>query len=177
MKIVILGCGRVGATLAVMMANEGHDVTMIDQNSEAFERFGYDFGSRIKTVVGDGIDEDVLREAGLDTADAFCAVTNGDNRNIMAAQIAKYTFDVQNVICRIYDQIRQATYEGLGLKSISPTIVGAKLLHDALISPDLPASSVAHSLAAGTSVPITPLQPGVTPAARQADSTTVNKRR
>ena len=177
MKIVILGCGRVGATLAVMMANEGHEVTVIDQNSEAFERFGYDFGDRIKTFVGDGIDEDILRGAGLDTADAFCAVTNGDNRNIMAAQIAKYTFNVQNVICRIYDQIRQATYEGLGLKSISPTIVGAKLLRDALLNPGQPPNSVTHSLAAGTSVPITPLDVGARAGERATDATSTNKRR
>jgi trk system potassium uptake protein TrkA len=168
----------VGATLAVMMANERHEVTVIDQNREAFERFGYDFGSRIKTVVGDGIDEDVLREAGLAGADAFCAVTNGDNRNIMAAQIAKYTFNVPNVLCRIYDQIRQATYEGLGLKSISPTIVGAKLMRDALLNPNLPASSVPHSLAAGTSVPITPLSTDAPrESERGASAATSNQRR
>jgi trk system potassium uptake protein len=135
MKIVIVGCGRVGAALASMMAKDQHDVTIIDQNSEAFERLGQDFKGRIKTVVGDGIDEDVLRRAGLDEADAFASVTNGDNRNIMAAQIAKYRFHVPRVICRIYDPIRMETYKGLGLDSISPTVVGAKLLRDELLRP------------------------------------------
>lgn len=135
MKIVIVGCGRVGAALASMMAKDQHEVTIIDQNSEAFERLGQDFKGRIKTVVGDGIDEDVLRRAGLDEADAFASVTNGDNRNIMAAQIAKYRFHVPRVICRIYDPIRMETYKGLGLDSISPTVVGAKLLRDELLRP------------------------------------------
>lgn len=134
MKIVIVGCGRVGATLASMMAKDQHEVTIIDQNSEAFDRLGQDFKGRIKTVVGDGIDEDVLRGAGLDEADAFASVTNGDNRNIMAAQLAKYRFHVPRVICRIYDPIRMETYKSLGLDSISPTVVGAKLLRDALLS-------------------------------------------
>jgi trk/ktr system potassium uptake protein len=134
MKIVILGCGRVGAMLTTLMVNEHHDVTIIDQNSESFERLGQEYRNRVHTVVGDGIDEDVLRKAGIESADAFAAVTNGDNRNIMSAQIAKYRFKVPRVICRIYDPIRQQTYKALGLESISPTIVGAKLMKDALLS-------------------------------------------
>jgi trk system potassium uptake protein TrkA len=135
MKIVILGCGRVGATLATLMVKDGHEVTIIDQNSEAFMRLGQEYKNKIKTVVGDGIDEDVLRRAGLDQADAFAAVTNGDNRNIMATQIAKLRFNVQRAICRIYDPIRVETYKSLGLESVSPTIVGAKLFRDALLRP------------------------------------------
>jgi trk/ktr system potassium uptake protein len=135
MKLVIVGCGRVGAALATMMVKDGHDVTIIDQNSEAFERLGHDYKSKIKTVIGDGIDEDVLRRAGLESADAFASVTNGDNRNIMSAQIAKHRFHISRVICRIYDPIRMETYKGLGLDSVSPTIVGAKLLRDALVKP------------------------------------------
>jgi trk system potassium uptake protein TrkA len=133
MKIVILGCGRVGAALANIMLHEGHEVTVIDLISDAFERLGSETKARIRTVIGDGIDEDVLRNAGLETADAFAAVTNGDNRNIMATQIAKHVFHVPRAICRIYDPIRQETYKGLDLESISPTIVGAKLLHDAIV--------------------------------------------
>jgi trk system potassium uptake protein len=119
MKIVILGCGRVGATLATLMVKDGHEVTIIDQNSEAFMRLGQEYKNKIKTVVGDGIDEDVLRRAGLDQADAF----------------AKLRFNVQRAICRIYDPIRVETYKSLGLESVSPTIVGAKLFRDALLRP------------------------------------------
>jgi trk/ktr system potassium uptake protein len=159
MKIVIVGCGRVGALLASLMTKDHHEVTIIDQNSEAFERLGQEFKGRIKTVVGDGIDEDVLRRAGLDEADAFASVTNGDNRNIMAAQIAKYRFHVPRVICRIYDPIRTETYRGLGLDSISPTVVGAKLLRDELLkSPDAkqasePTASGRETSAAGRPQP------------------------
>jgi trk system potassium uptake protein len=135
MKIVIVGCGRVGATLATLMARDRHEVTIIDFNSESFDRLGQEYRSKIRTVVGDGIDQDVLAGAGLDDADAFVAVTNGDNRNIMAAQIAKLRFHVPRVLCRIYDPIRQETYKSLGLDSISPTVVGAKLLRDAILRP------------------------------------------
>jgi trk system potassium uptake protein TrkA len=142
MKIIILGCGRVGATLAAMMTRQGHEVTIIDQKSEAFERLA-DFKDKVRTFVGDGIDEDVLRAADIETADAFAAVTNGDNRNIMAAQIASQIFHVERVICRIYDPIRQESYRSLGLESISPTVVGAKLLRDKLLGPTADASSAA----------------------------------
>ena len=124
MKLLILGCGRVGATLANIMNKGGHEVTVIDLNTESFDRLGSDFSGN--TILGDGTDEDVLIRAGIESAEAFAAVTNGDNRNILAAQIAKHTFGVPKVICRIYDPIRQETYNALGLESISPTVVGAK---------------------------------------------------
>jgi trk system potassium uptake protein len=152
MRLLILGCGRVGATLANIMNKDGHEVTVIDLNSEAFERLGHDFDGR--TVVGDGTDEDVLARAGIEEADAFAAVTNGDNRNILAAQIAKYTFGVEKVICRIYDPIRQETYNALGLESISPTVVGAKLLKTALLNDTPRMKSAVQSIAEGRSVPI-----------------------
>lgn len=153
MKVVILGCGRVGATLAQFLVSDRHDVTVIDQSSDAFNRLGPDF-AKVNTVIGDGTDEDVLRRAGLEDADAFVATTNGDNRNILAAQIAQHTFRVPKVICRIYDPIRQQTYNDLGLESISPTIVGATLFRDALLHP-VTRSSATHSLAQGRSVPLT----------------------
>ncbi len=130
MKIVILGCGRVGATLATMMDHAGHTVTIIDASSDSFQRLDADFGG--ETVLGNGIDGEVLIRAGIKDADAFAAVTNGDNRNIMASQIAKEIFKVKKVVCRIYDPIRQSTYNELGLESISPTIVGAELLFGAI---------------------------------------------
>jgi trk system potassium uptake protein TrkA len=129
-RVVILGCGRVGATLATQLDKAGHTVSVIDNNTDAFQRLSPDFqGERI---TGNGVDEDVLRRAGIESADAFAAVTNGDNRNIMASQIAKVIFHVQKVVCRIYDPIRQSTYNELGIETMSPTIVGANLLFNAL---------------------------------------------
>ncbi len=130
MKIIILGCGRVGSTLALMMDQAGHTVTVIDYNSNAFQRLESSFGGQ--TVMGDGIDEEVLRRAGIENADVFVATTNGDNRNIMASQIAKKVFAVSEVICRIYDPIRTEVYQKLDLEVICPTIVGAELFRQAI---------------------------------------------
>lgn len=122
MRVVILGCGRVGAMLAQLLVSEGHNVTVIDQDSDAFRRLGSDF-PQSQTVIGNGTDVDVLRRAGLEEADAFVATTNGDNRNIMAAEIARLTFGVKKVLCRIYDPIRQETYNGLGWRvSAQPSL-------------------------------------------------------
>ncbi|HLI07743.1 MAG TPA: TrkA family potassium uptake protein [Ktedonobacteraceae bacterium] len=143
MKIVILGCGRVGATLANIMDQAGHNVSVIDYSSDAFQRLHPDFSG--ETIVGNGVDEEVLMRAGIQNADAFAAVTNGDNRNIMASQIAKDIFHVKKVVCRIYDPIRESTYHELGLETICPTIVGAKLISEALLGgvPAVPAVSAA----------------------------------
>jgi len=130
MKVVILGCGRVGSTLAMMMDRAGYKVSVIDFSSDAFQRLPPEFSG--ETFVGNGVDEDVLIRAGIREADAFAAVTNGDNRNIMASQIAKEIFQVKKVVCRIYDPIREQTYHELGLETISPTIVGAKLMFEAI---------------------------------------------
>ncbi len=130
MKIVILGCGRVGATLATMLDRAGHQVSIIDYSNEAFRRLDPKFGG--ETLIGNGVDEEILVRAGIKDADAFAAVTNGDNRNIMASQIAKEIFNVKKVVCRIYDPIRQSTYNELGLDTISPTIVGAQMMFEAL---------------------------------------------
>jgi|SRR5215469_11718303 len=157
MRIVILGCGRVGAALAQMMLGEGHDVVIIDQTSEAFDRLSDDFPEERK-ILGNGTDEDVLKRAGIEAADAFVAVTNGDNRNILAAQIAQHRFGVRKVLCRIYDPIRQETYNAMGLESISPTIVGAKLFRDAVVNPITRTTSATHSIAQGTSVPVTRME-------------------
>jgi len=129
-KIVILGCGRVGATLATMMDQAGHQVSVIDYSNEAFRRLDPKFSG--DTIVGNGVDEEVLIRAGIKDADAFAAVTNGDNRNIMSSQIAKEIFKVKKVVCRIYDPIRQSTYNELGLETICPTIIGAQMLFEAL---------------------------------------------
>ena len=130
MKIVILGCGRVGATLATMLDRAGHKVSIIDYSNEAFRRLDPKFGG--ETLIGNGVDEEILVRAGIKDADAFAAVTNGDNRNIMASQIAREIFNVKKVVCRIYDPIRQSTYNELGLDTISPTIIGAQLMFESL---------------------------------------------
>ncbi len=130
MRVVIMGCGRVGAQLAVMLERRGHEVTVLDTNPNAFERLPRDFKGR--KLVGNGIDQDVLRRAGIERADAFVACTQGDNRNVMAAQVAKHIFNVPRVVSRIYDPIREEIYRMLGLRTISPTKVGAELLMKAV---------------------------------------------
>jgi len=125
-----MGCGRVGAQLAVMLERRGHEVTVLDVNPNAFERLPRDFKGR--KLVGNGIDQDVLRRAGIERADAFVACTQGDNRNVMAAQVAKHIFNVPRVVSRIYDPIREEIYRMLGLRTISPTKVGAELLMKAV---------------------------------------------
>ena len=119
MKVVVMGCGRVGARIASILDHNGHDVSVIDTNAGAFRRLASDFGG--DTILGTGIDEDVLRSAGIERATAFVAVTNGDNRNIMAAQVARLVFDVPEVVCRIYDPVREDTYRRLGFTTVCPT--------------------------------------------------------
>jgi trk system potassium uptake protein TrkA len=130
MKVVIMGCGRVGGELATLLDREGHEVTVLDMSANAFGRLPADFHGT--TVVGNGIDVDVLRRIGTGESDAFVSVTQGDNRNVMAAQIAQTIFHVKQVVCRIYDPIREEMYHSLGLETISPTKVGARLLKEAL---------------------------------------------
>lgn len=131
MNVVIMGCGRVGAQLAAMLDEDGHKVTILDTEPYSFRRLPANF--RGEALVGDGTDEDSLKRAGIEEADAFVAVTQGDNRNVMAAQIAKHVFNVPKVVCRIYDPLREELYHILGLETISPTTVGAKLLHDVIV--------------------------------------------
>lgn len=131
MKIVIMGCGRVGAQLAGMLDEDGHEVTVVDSDTYSFRRLPASFKGT--PLVGDGTDEDYLKKAGIEEADAFIAVTQGDNRNVMAAQIAKHMYNVPRVICRIYDPLREEMYQTLGLETISPTMVGAKLLRDKVV--------------------------------------------
>ncbi|MBA2677788.1 MAG: TrkA family potassium uptake protein [Ktedonobacteraceae bacterium] len=131
MNIVILGCGRVGATLATQLEQAGHKIAVIDSSSDAFQRLGPKFKG--EKIIGNGVDEEVLRRAGLEKADAFAAVTNGDNRNIMASQIAKEIFQIKKVVCRIYDPLRESTFKELGLETICPTTIISSMVSDALI--------------------------------------------
>ena len=124
MRTVIVGCGRVGSNLARQLSEEGDEVAVVDFSEAAFNRLGEDFVGEM--VFGTGVDEDVLRRAGTAQADAFVAVTNADTTNIMAAQLAKYLFNVKKVICRIYDPSREDVYAELGLQTICPTTIGAE---------------------------------------------------
>jgi len=130
-NIVILGCGRVGATLATQLEQAGHKIAVIDSRSDAFQRLGPKFKG--EKIIGNGVDEEVLRRAGLEKADAFAAVTNGDNRNIMASQIAREIFHIKKVVCRIYDPLRESTFKELGLETICPTTIISSMVSDALI--------------------------------------------
>jgi trk system potassium uptake protein TrkA len=131
MRYLIVGCGRVGSALAKLLDTDGHEVIVVDENAAAFKRLGQKFKGHV--VVGTGIDYDVLKRAGAATADGFVAVTNGDNRNIMAALIAQRMFKIKRIVARIYDPPRGQMYRELGVQTVCPTTVGAKLIRDVLI--------------------------------------------
>lgn len=128
MKVVIMGCGRVGGRLAGILDAEGHQVTIIDKDAYSFRRLPSGFQGT--PLIGDGLSEASLVKAGIKGADVFVAVTQGDNRNVMACQIASHIFNVKKVVCRIYDPIREEMYHSLGLETISPTKIGAQLIKD-----------------------------------------------
>jgi trk system potassium uptake protein TrkA len=130
--VVIMGCGRVGSTLAHSLERRGHSVAVIDQNAEAFRRLGDDFGGI--TVTGTGFDREVLLAAGIERGDAFAAVSNGDNSNIIAARVARETFGVATVVARIYDQGRAEVYERLGI----PTVATVRWTADRILRHVLP---------------------------------------
>ncbi|HZN74996.1 MAG TPA: TrkA family potassium uptake protein [Micromonosporaceae bacterium] len=117
MHVLIMGCGRVGSTLAASLEARGHSVAVIDQDSDAFRRLGPDFQGL--TVTGIGFDRDVLIQAGIERADAFAAVSSGDNSNIISARLARETFGVQRVVARIYDPKRAEVYERLGIPTVA----------------------------------------------------------
>ena len=117
MHFVIMGCGRVGSTLALTVEQRGHSVAVVDQNSDAFRRLGPTFAGR--RVTGVGFDHDTLVEAGIHEAGAFAAVSSGDNSNILAARVAREKFDVQTVVARIYDPGRAEVYQRLGIPTIA----------------------------------------------------------
>ncbi len=135
MRVVILGCGRVGSTLAAILTREGHHVSMIDRDQSAFDKAAQRLGPSFtqETVRGIGIDEDVLRQAGIEEADAFISVTSGDNTNIVAAQIAQKRFNVPKVLARVYDPIRAEAYREAGVETICATTITAGLFHDMVL--------------------------------------------
>lgn len=128
MKFVIVGCGRVGAALAEAFDNGGHEVIIIDTSTRAFDRLSGEF--RGQAVRGDGTDEDVLRKAGVEGADGFLALTEGDNRNVMAAQVAMEKLMVGRAVAKINDPVRAAAYAELGIATVCRTT----MLTDAILS-------------------------------------------
>ncbi len=134
MRVVILGCGRVGSTLAALLARAGHEVAVVDRDPAAFDkaiqRLGDDFS--IETVVGVGIDQDALRQAGIENADAFVGVTSGDNTNIVAAQIARHRFHVPKVLARVYDPIRAEAYRDADIETVCTTAIVTGIFQDLL---------------------------------------------
>jgi len=125
-----MGCGRAGRGLAQVLDVEGHKVTIIDVDSKKFDKLPPDFSGM--AFLGDATDEEVLRKAGMEQADAFAALTRNDERNAMAAQIAREIFNVPKVLCRIYDPLREEFYRGLGLEALSPVRVFVRLLQERL---------------------------------------------
>jgi trk system potassium uptake protein TrkA len=132
---VIMGCGRVGSTLAHILEAQGHTVAVIDSNDAAFRRLGSGFTG--KRINGIGFDRDTLREAGIEDAHAFAAVSSGDNSNILAARVARETFGVDNVVARIYDPGRAEVYQRLGI----PTVATVRWTADQIIRRLLPHGS------------------------------------
>ena len=133
MNIVIIGCGRVGAFLAGLLDGDGHAVTVVDVERSSFEHLPQSFKGN--TLLGSGTDLDTLRQAGVENAEALFALTQGDNRNLMAAQIAKEIFGVRRVIAKVNDPIRARLYRTQGLTTISRTTILGTLLH-ALLAED-----------------------------------------
>jgi len=134
--VVIMGCGRVGSTLAHNLEGRNHTVAVIDQNADAFRRLGPEFSGT--TVTGIGFDGDVLRQAGIERADAFAAVSSGDNSNIISARLARETFGVSRVVARIYDQRRAEVYERLGI----PTVATVRWTADRILRQLVPEGTV-----------------------------------
>ena len=133
MNVVIMGCGRTGASVAARLSLEGHAVAIIDAQESAFRRLPASFDGR--RIVGSGMDQRVLESAGVRSADAFMALAQGDNRNLFAAQVALHIFGVQNVVARQNDPFRGEIFSRLGLRTFSPTVIGADMAYRAVMGP------------------------------------------
>jgi trk system potassium uptake protein TrkA len=144
MRVIIIGCGRVGSELTIQLGKAGHDVTIIDKRASAFDRLPPGFEAR--TVVGLGFDRELLEEAGVKEADAFISVTNGDNSNIVSARVAREYYHVPKVIARIYDPRRAEIYERLNIPTVATTTWGVKQI---LLMLSHPREEIKESLAGG----------------------------
>ena len=156
MNIVIVGSGRTGAFLAELLDHAGDTVSIVDVERAAFKRLPASFKG--SPVLGDGTDMDVLRQASVEKADAFLALTQGDNRNLMAAQIAKKIFGVEQVFAKVNDPIRANTYRGQGIYTFSRTTILGTLLHavikgDKTIGPNLMKAAMQHDAELSAELP------------------------
>jgi trk system potassium uptake protein TrkA len=131
MYAVIIGCGLVGSRVAAMLSRDGHNVAVIDKNPEAFNRLPPEFDGL--TLIGMGFDEEILKNAGIEQADVFAALTDNDNVNIMASAVAKNIFGVKRAIARVFDPAREKTFKALGLEIVTPTVLGAEQVYSRFI--------------------------------------------
>jgi trk system potassium uptake protein TrkA len=136
MKVLVIGCGRVGSTIAKRLAGEGWDVTAVDEKESALSRLGEDWSGGF--VVGHGMDTDVLREAGIEEADAVVVSTDGDNTNIVIGQVAQKRFGIDCTVVRVLDPARADFYRGRGLRTVCPTSTAIDVLTDAVRSCEIP---------------------------------------
>ena len=144
MNLIIVGCGRIGSELAKSTALQGHQVTVVDQSTESFERLGMDFPGR--TICGNVLDQDVLLRADIEQADGLAAVTSDDATNFVAARVAKDIFHVSNVVVRAYDPRRREAFENLGIRSVATSLWGARRLTQLLTHPGyLPVMTFGHA--------------------------------
>ena len=135
MKVIIMGCGRVGSQVSLLLARHGHEVIVIDHDANALTKLGTDFKGRV--VRGIGFDRNILIEAGVETAEGFVAASSSDNANIVAARIARNIFHVPRVVARLYDPVRAEVYQRLGLTTISSTAWGAERIVEVVTHTDL----------------------------------------
>jgi trk system potassium uptake protein TrkA len=140
MNALIIGCGRVGSSIALQLQREGWDVTVVDENEDALARLGEHWPGAF--LVGQGIDVDVLREAGIEDADAVVAATDGDNTNILIGQVAQKRFDIGCVVIRILDPARADFYSARGLRVVCPTKTAIDTLMEAVRSCAIPPAKV-----------------------------------
>jgi trk system potassium uptake protein len=136
MKVIVIGCGRVGSSIALQLDREGWDVVAVDEKEEALTRLGSHWSGGF--IVGHGMDVDVLRQAGIDDADAVVVATNGDNTNLVIGQVAQKRFDIQCVVVRVLDPARADFYQELGLRTVCPTKTAIDVLTDAVRSCEVP---------------------------------------
>ena len=135
MKIIIMGCGRVGSQVSLLLVRHGHEVTVIDHDDNAIARLGMEFKGKV--VHGLGFDKNILLEAGVESAEGFVAASSSDNANIVAARIARNIFRVPRVVARLYDPVRAEVYQRLGLTTISSTAWGAERIVEVVTHADL----------------------------------------
>ena len=170
MKFVIVGCGRVGAALAEAFDNVGHEVVILDTSTRAFDKLSDEFKGQ--AIRGDGTDEDVLRKAGVEGADVLLALTEGDNRNVMAAQVAAEKLAVGKTIAKINDPVRAAAYAELGIATVCRTtmLTDAVLAYLDLGKTGMPSiiAPVPHVHDAGDGPVESPVAAGATAAHAQA---------